>query len=134
MSVTTKARKRHKKVGLTLARLNIRVRVNAPDNWLSLTGQALERWLVTTGSQCRATVHDVLGRQRTKKLDKGWAKSENWKILHHKRTKAPRRKLRALNELLQPMISSNRLEVEVENAEGFWISLHEAAKFPQRVV
>jgi hypothetical protein len=134
MSSKTATQNRQNKSYRKAVQLGIRARTNVPDPWLAQPGKRLSRRLVTTGSQCRATVHDVLGRQSTKGMTKGWAKLESWKELDNVRTKKPRTRLRDLHDLLEPLIASERLEVEVKSKAGSWITLAKAAADPILVI
>ena len=134
MSATTEIRERRKATRAKAVRLEIRVRTNAPDTWLDLAGTDLRRRLVTTGSQCRGTVHDVLGRKSTKGLTSRWAKAERWKEPDEVWTKRPRNRLRHLDDLLDPLIARERLEVEVTDTNGSWIPLTDAAADPRLVL
>lgn len=134
MSAKTETRKHAKATGRKAVLLTIRTRITAPDEYLGLSGKGLSRRLITTGSQCRSTVHDVLGRQSTKGLNRDWATSERWKKLKNAKTKKPRTRLRELQDLLEPLIYRGRLQVEVEAKSGVWITLGEAAVDPKLVV
>jgi hypothetical protein len=134
MSVQTTTPARHKASGAKVVLLEIRARTNAPDMWLDLPGKDLHRRLVTTGSQCRSTVFDVLGRKSTKGLTRDWAKAERWKEFDDTWTKRPRNRLRHLDDLLDPLIARERLEVQVKSTSGQWISLTRAAANPLLVI
>jgi len=110
------------------------VRTNAPDAWLDLKGTDLQRRLVTTGSQSRATMFDVLGRQSTKHLNSCWAQAERWKQLDDVWTERPRNRLRHLDDLLVPLITRERLKVQVKDANGRWLPLTVAAANPRLVI
>jgi len=130
----TKTQAQRKTIHRKAVCLAIRARTNTPDDWLNRPGNRLYRRLVTTGSQFRTTVHDVLGQQSTKNLTKGWAQSERWKELDDVRTKKPRTRLQDLYDLLEPLIARERLEVKVKSKNGSWITLTEAVEDPVLVV
>lgn len=134
MSIETRTHTCRKRSRRRVVRLAIRVRTTAPDDWLDRSGKSLSRRLVTTGSQCRSTVHDVLGRQSTRGLNRAWASSERWKDLDDAKTKKPRTRLQDLDDLLEPLIGRGRLQVEVKSKGGKWITLSEAAADPTLVV
>ena len=134
MSTETETRKHAKAIGRKAVSLTIRARITAPDEYLGLSGTGLSRRLITTGSQFRSTVHDVLGRQSTKALNKEWATSERWKRLKNAKTKKPRTRLRELQSLLEPLILAGRLEIQLEASSGVWVTLDEAAANPKIVV
>lgn len=134
MSANAAIRKRRKASRARTVRLEIRARTNAPDAWLNLKGKDLRRRLVTTGSQCRSTVYDVLGQKSTNGLTRRWAKAERWKEIDDAWTKKPRNRLWHLDDLLDPLIARQRLEVEVKSSRGLWIPLAEAAAKPFLVI
>lgn len=134
MKAKTKAHKHQKASRAKAVQLEIRVRTSAPDVWLGLTGKDLRRRLITTGSQCRATVYDVFGQKSTKGLTRHWAKSECWKKLDNVRTKRPRNRLRHLDDLLEPLIVRERLQVKVRSTSGLWIPLARAVANPLLVI
>ena len=103
------------------ARIWLCFSVCAPDAWLGKSGSKLRRLLVSTGSQVRGTVHDVLGRRATAGMNGAWAASEDGHVVGVRRARRTQA-LAELYELLEPLIQAGRVQVDVW-VDNRWRSL-----------